>query len=48
VRRSGGWATGSTPGFHDRLLADGSLPMTVLDRVMTAWVDEFEAAPTGS
>jgi uncharacterized protein (DUF885 family) len=34
--------------FHDRLLADGSLPMTVLDRVMTAWVDEVEAAPTGS
>ena len=34
--------------FHDRLLGDGSLPMTVLDQVMTAWVDEVEGAPTGS
>ena len=30
--------------FHDRLLADGSLPMTVLDQVMTAWADEVEVA----
>jgi uncharacterized protein (DUF885 family) len=27
------------PAFHDRLLADGPLPLSVLDRVLTGWVD---------
>jgi uncharacterized protein (DUF885 family) len=34
--------------FHDRLLADGSLPMTVLDQVISGWVDDVGAAATGS